>query len=117
MKKLQSYREFVLERRTSKEAPSFSVNEALILEGGAAGHMSHPFDNKELTLADREFSCSCGNLMDRDLNAAKNLEELFCTESSSGNYACVQDGNVFAYYAPSQPAWVNQEASPMTVRL
>lgn len=73
--------------------------------------------NKELTLADREFSCSCGNLMDRDLNAAKNLEGLFCTESSSGNYACVQDGNVFAYYAPSQPAWVNQEASPMTVRL
>lgn len=73
--------------------------------------------NTKLTLSDRIYSCICGNGMDRDLNAAKNLEELFSTESSSGNYACGQDGNVFAYYAPAQPAWLNQEASPITSSL
>ena len=29
----------------------------------------------DLTLADRVYSCSCGNVMDRDVNAAINLRE------------------------------------------
>ena len=29
-----------------------SINENLLLEGGAYGHMSHPFDDKKLTFAD-----------------------------------------------------------------
>jgi len=89
MKKLQSYREFVLERRTLKEAPSFSVNEALILEGGAAGHMSHPFDNKELTFGDFK------NLIESGLRGELNFEE-DPTEKTDGQnvFATVQDGQV-----------------------
>jgi len=50
--------------------------------------------NDELTLADREWTCACGAVHDRDLNAAKNLESLAvssteslnaCGEESSGN--------------------------------
>ena len=69
MKKLKSYKDFVLERRTLKEAPSFSFNESLILEGGAAGHMSHPFDNKELTFGDFK------KLIQSGLSGELNFEE------------------------------------------
>jgi hypothetical protein len=89
MKKLQSYKDFVLERRTSKEAPSFWVNEDLILEGGAAGHMSHPFDNKELTFGDFK------NLIDSGLRGELNFEEE-PTEKTDGQnvFATIQDGEV-----------------------
>lgn len=89
MKKLQSYREFVLERRTSKEAPSFSVNEALILEGGAAGHMSHPFDNRELTFGDFK------ELVNSGLSGELNFEEE-PTEKTDGQnlFVTVKDGQV-----------------------
>ena len=30
---------------------------------------------EDLTLSDREYRCSCGNVMDRDVNAARNLRE------------------------------------------
>ena len=87
MKKLQSYREFVLERRTLKEAPSFSVNEALILEGGAAGHMSHPFDNKQLTFGDFK------KLIQSGLSGELNFEEE-PTEKTDGQnlFVTVKDG-------------------------
>ena len=87
MKKLQSYREFVLERRTSKEAPSFSVNEGLILEGGAAGHMSHPFDNKQLTFGDFK------SLIQSGLSGELNFEEE-PTEKTDGQnlFVTVKDG-------------------------
>lgn len=41
----------------------------------------------DLTLSDRVFACECGNEIDRDLNAAINLER-YCTVSSTGSYAC-----------------------------
>ena len=38
----------------------------------------------DLKLSDREYICKeCGNMMDRDLNAAKNLEKIY-TVSSTG---------------------------------
>jgi putative transposase len=57
-------------------------------------------NEKELSLAERVYSCeACGQSMDRDLNAAINLEQLFCqrnrpfpqlgaTASSAERYAC-----------------------------
>jgi len=71
---------------------------------------------EKLTLKDRTFECSeCNLKIDRDINAAINLKKLINTESSSGIHACGQDGSEFVYYAPTQPAWVKQEASPVTV--
>ena len=35
-----------------KEKKEESINEALLLEGGAYGHMAHPFDDKDLTFGD-----------------------------------------------------------------
>ena len=89
MKKLQSYREFILERRSSEGVPSSLVNEDLILEGGAAGHMSHPFDNKELTFGDFK------NLIESGLRGELNFEE-DPTEKTDGQnvFATVQDGQV-----------------------
>lgn len=44
------------------------------------------WEKKNLTLADRTFVCDqCGNVIDRDLNAALNLEN---TVSATGIYAC-----------------------------
>jgi len=45
-------------------------------------------------LNERIFHCEhCGLKIDRDLNASRNLENLLYTESSSGIYACGQDGS------------------------
>jgi len=50
MKLLSTYNEFLLEKINS------NLNSDLILEGGAAGHMMHPFDDKDLTFDDfRKF--------------------------------------------------------------
>ena len=48
MKLLFSYKEFLIE----KEMILTNESVDLILEGGAAGHMSHPFDDKSLTFDD-----------------------------------------------------------------
>ena len=45
--KILSFKDFLIERE-NKEV----LDSKLILEGGAAGHMSHPFDNKQLTFGD-----------------------------------------------------------------
>jgi putative transposase len=42
---------------------------------------------EDLKLSDRTYKCDCGLIIDRDLNAAKNLEQ-FYTGSSSGINAC-----------------------------
>jgi len=43
---------------------------------------------RHLDLSEREFVCErCGNIIDRDENAARNLERL-ATGSSPGSYAC-----------------------------
>ena len=43
----------------------------------------------KLSLSERCFRCeACGIMLDRDLNAAMNLEQLSRTASSAGSYAC-----------------------------
>jgi len=44
--------------------------------------------NAELTLAERVWTCGCGAVHDRDLNAARNLARLATTVSSTGSNAC-----------------------------
>jgi hypothetical protein len=59
----------------------------LILEGGAAGHMSHPFDNKSLTFGD------FNKLIESGLSGELNFEE-DPTEKTDGQnlFATVKDG-------------------------
>jgi len=61
----------------------------------------------DLTLADRIYECGCGNVIDRDLNAAINLKSLAasyavtaCGEEGSGHDACVT----------TKPSLMKQEA-------
>jgi len=44
--------------------------------------------NAELTLSERVWTCICGVVHDRDLNAARNLAQLATTVSSTGSHAC-----------------------------
>jgi putative transposase len=75
-------------------------------------------DTKKETLAlsAREFRCdSCGLKINRDLNAARNLEKQLYTESSSGIYACGQDGSYNLLKGDRKPAWLNQEKEPVQI--
>jgi putative transposase len=47
---------------------------------------------RDLTLSDRVYVCSCSNEIDRDLNAAINLEQ-YGTASSAGNHAYGESGS------------------------
>ncbi len=47
--------------------------------------------NAELTLSERVWTCICGVVHDRDLNAARNLAQLATTVSSTGSHACGED--------------------------
>jgi putative transposase len=65
--------------------------------------------NSELKLVDREWTCGCGAVHDRDLNAAINLSLLAKrTASSVGTNAC---GEEVSPMAVSQAASVKQESS------
>ena len=48
---LLSFQNFLIERAKQRVSLPL-ISEALVLEGGAAGHMSHPFDEKDLTFGD-----------------------------------------------------------------
>lgn len=66
----------------------------------------------ELLLSERIYRCSCCQVeLDRDLNAARNLEQLLSTVSSTGINACGQDGSVIMLNTLLQPAWQKQELS------
>lgn len=63
-----------------------------------------------LGLNERIFHCEdCNLILGRDLNAARNLENQLYTESSSGIYACGQDGSYDLLQANRKPAWSKQE--------
>lgn len=67
-----------------------------------------------LSLSERVYKClACGLEIDRDLNAAKCLEQLIPTVSSTGIEARGQDGSVIMLKTFSQPAWMKQELSPV----
>ena len=82
-KRILNYSEFITERY------SIDSNESLILEGGAAGHMKHPFDDKSLTFGDFK------KLIEAGLQGELNFEEE-ATEKTDGQnvFATVQDGEV-----------------------
>lgn len=64
-------------------------NQPLLLEGGASGHMNHPFDDKDLTFGDFK------NIVDAGLRGELNFEE-DPTEKTDGQnvWATIQDGEV-----------------------
>lgn len=66
-----------------------NMDYAPILEGGAAGHMSHPFDNNELTFGDFKEMINAG------LSGSLNFEEE-PTEKTDGQnvFATIQNGEV-----------------------
>ena len=88
MKLLVSFNEFLLEKA------HHDLNEwrdsQLIIEGGAAGHMMHPFDDKDLTFDDFRKFIKAG------LQGEMNFEEE-ATEKTDGQnvFATVKDGEVF----------------------
>jgi hypothetical protein len=65
------------------------ISQPLVLEGGAAGHMSHPFDDKNLTFGDFK------TIVDAGLRGQLNFEEA-PTEKTDGQnvWATIQDGQV-----------------------
>lgn len=81
--KLFTYQEFLNEKALQQSSAN------LILEGGAAGHMSHPFDDKSLTFGDFK------KLVEVGLQGELNFEEE-ATEKTDGQnlFATVQDGEV-----------------------
>lgn len=83
MAKILTYTEFLTEKFNT---PS---NTELIMEGGAAGHMSHPFDDKSLTFGDFK------KLIEAGLSGELNFEE-DATEKTDGQnvFATIQDGEV-----------------------
>lgn len=82
-RRILNYTEFLTERY------SVDTNESLILEGGAAGHMSHPFDEKDLTFGDFK------KIIEAGLSGSLDFEEA-ATEKTDGQnvFATVQDGEV-----------------------
>jgi hypothetical protein len=82
--KLLSFSQFIVER-----AGQNLTGSDLILEGGAAGHMSHPFDDKDLTFGDFKAMVQAG------LSGELNFEE-DPTEKTDGQniFATVKDGVV-----------------------
>jgi len=100
MNKLLSYGEFLVERSNGNIYES-----KLILEGGAAGHMSHPFDEKSLTFGDFK------KIVEFGLRGELNFEEE-ATEKTDGQnlFATVMDGEVkFA-------RGINDMRNPMTLQ-
>lgn len=80
--RILSYTEFITERANPN-----TIGSELVLEGGAAGHMSHPFDDKSLTFGDFKKMVEAG------LSGELNFEE-DPTEKTDGQniFATVKDG-------------------------
>lgn len=81
--KILNFNQFLVEKYEPK------LNEQLLLEGGAAGHMSHPFDERDLTFGDFK------KIIDAGLSGDLTFEE-DPTEKTDGQnvFATVQDGQV-----------------------
>ena len=81
MKIFTNFNEFITESVYN------NTTESLILEGGAAGHMSHPFDEKDLTFGDFK------KIVEAGLQGELNFEEV-ATEKTDGQnlLATVKDG-------------------------
>jgi hypothetical protein len=82
MKLILSFNEYLLEK-------AMNDYNQLIMEGGAAGHMSHPFDEKDLTFGDFK------KIIEAGLSGNLHFEEA-PTEKTDGQnvFATVQNGEV-----------------------
>lgn len=87
MAKILNYNDFLLER-ANHDLNTFRDSQ-LVMEGGAAGHMQHPFDDRSLTFGDFKKMIEAG------LHGELNFEEE-PTEKTDGQnvFATVQDGEV-----------------------
>ena len=87
------YDTFVTTDKTPKKSAikDKSINENLLLEGGAYGHMSHPFDDKKLTFSDLKKIIKLG------LSGELNREDAV-TEKTDGQNLMItyRDGKVLA---------------------
>ena len=85
--KLLSFQEFLIEK-ANQDLTEWRDSQ-LVMEGGAAGHMSHPFDEKDLTFGDFK------KIIEAGLQGELNFEEE-PTEKTDGQnvFATVQDGEV-----------------------
>jgi len=87
------YDTFVTTDKTPKKSAikDKSINENLLLEGGAYGHMSHPFDDNKLTFADLKKIIKLG------LSGELNREDAV-TEKTDGQNLMItyRDGKVLA---------------------
>ncbi|HUY76019.1 MAG TPA: RNA-guided endonuclease TnpB family protein [Ktedonobacterales bacterium] len=71
----------------------------------------------DLTLADRVFACAgCGLTLDRDLNAARNLERLAASSADNGN-ACGEERAGRRREATVKRSPVKQEPNTLTPRV
>ena len=63
-------------RKFKKEKTEESINENLLLEGGAYGHMAHPFDDKDLTFGDLKkiIELGLGGQLSREDNVTEKLD-------------------------------------------
>jgi len=68
---------------------------------------------ENLKLSDRIYKCDCGLIMDRDLNAAKNLER-FYTVSSTGINACGDERFIEETKVSKRCSSVKQESNRKT---
>ena len=68
---------------------------------------------EDLKLSDRVYKCDCGLIMNRDLNAAKNLEQ-FYTVSSTGINACGDEKFMLASKDVNRCSSVKQESNKKT---
>lgn len=85
--KLLSFQDFLIEK--TQQNPIESQDSQLITEGGAAGHMQHPFDDAGLTFGDFK------TIIDAGLRGELNFEEE-PTEKTDGQnlWATMKDGKV-----------------------
>jgi len=88
MKQLLSYQEFILEK--ANQGLNEWRDSQLVMEGGAAGHMSHPFDEKDLTFGDFK------KIIEFGLRGELNFEEEVTEKTDGQNvFATVKDGQVY----------------------
>jgi putative transposase len=69
---------------------------------------------KEISLDERTYECdSCGMIMDRDLNASKNLEQFYSASSARIN-ACGDERFIKGVKAPKRCSSMKQESNKKT---
>lgn len=98
MKKLHTFNSFLLEQWDNKYPE-------LVMEGGAAGHMMHPFDDHDLTFGDLR------HLVDSALQGNLNFEEA-PTEKTDGQNLFVTVKNGEAQFARNK----GQMANPINLK-